>query len=99
MINDVLEYPSTSSNRTWNRNLDHMYLKRLRGSLLRFVLKRPAAITLGVVLMAPSLWLLMQELPWETPATDGLGLVLGATGVAFLLTGIGGRRPDWIDPE
>jgi hypothetical protein len=76
-----------------------MYLKRLRGTLLRFVLKRPAAITLGVALVAPSLWLLVQELPWETPATDGLGLVLGATGVAFLLTGIGGRRPDWIDPE
>ena len=30
--------------------------------------------------------------------TDGLGLVVGATGVAFLLTGIGGRRPDWIEP-
>lgn len=76
-----------------------MHLKRLRGSLLRLVLKRPAAITIGVVLMAPSLWLLLQELPWETAATDGLGLVLGATGAAFLLTGIGGRRPDWIEPE
>jgi hypothetical protein len=74
-----------------------MHLKRLRGSLLRLVLKRPAAITVGVALIAPSLWLLVQELPWETPATDGLGLVLGATGVAFLLIGIGGRRPDWID--
>ena len=76
-----------------------MYLKRLRGSLLRFVLKRPAAITLGVLLVVPSLSLLVQDLPWETPATDGLGLVLGATGVAFLLAGIGGRRPDWIEPE
>ena len=76
-----------------------MYLKRLRGSLLRFVLKRPAAISLGVVMLAPSLWLLMRDLPWETPVTDGLGLVFGATGLAFLLTGIGGRRPDWIEPE
>ncbi len=76
-----------------------MHLKRLRGYLLRLVLNRPAAMTLGVVLIAPSLWLLVQELPWETPATDGLGLVLGATGAALLLTGIGGRRPDWIDPE
>jgi hypothetical protein len=74
-----------------------MSLKRVRGFVLRLVLKRPAAITIGVVLMTPSLWLLMQDLPWETPATDGLGLVTGATGVAFLLTGIGGRRPDWID--
>lgn len=76
-----------------------MHLKRLRGSLLRFVLKRPAAIALGVLLTAPSVFLLIQELPWETPVTDGLGLVLGATGVAFLLAGIGGRRPDWIEPE
>ena len=76
-----------------------MCLKRLRGSVLRFALKRPAAITLGLLLVAPSAWLLVQELPWETPATDGLGLVLGATGVAFLLAGIGGRRPDWIEPE
>jgi len=74
-----------------------MSLKRLRGFVLRLVLKRPAAITIGIVLITPSLWLLMQDLPWETPATDGLGLVMGATGVAFLLTGIGGRRPDWID--
>ena len=74
-----------------------MSLKRLRGFVLRLVLKRPAAITIGVVLMTPSLWLMVQELPWETPVTDGLGLVAGATGAAFLLTGIGGRRPDWID--
>ena len=76
-----------------------MYLKRLRGSLLRFVLKRPAAITLGLMMVAPSLWLLILELPWETPVTDGIGLIVGATGVAFLLAGIGGRRPDWIEPE
>ena len=74
-----------------------MYLKRLRGSVLRFALKRPAAIALGLVLLAPALWLLVQDLPWESPSTDGVGLILGATGVAFLLAGIGGRRPDWID--
>jgi hypothetical protein len=74
-------------------------LKRLRGSLLRFVLKRPAAIALGLVLMAPAAWLLLQDLPWESPATDGMGLILGATGAAFLLAGLGGRKPDWIDEE
>jgi len=72
-------------------------LKRLRGSLLRFLLNRPAAITLGLLLTAPAVWLLVQDLPWESPITDGLGLVVGATGVAFLLTGIGGRRPDWFE--
>ena len=76
-----------------------MSLKRLRGTLLRFVLRRPAAIALGLVLTIPAVWLRLQDLPWETPVTDGLGLVVGATGVAFLLTGIGGRRPDWIEPE
>ena len=72
-------------------------LKRLRGSLLRFLLNRPAAITLGLILTAPAVWLLVQDLPWESPVTDGLGLVVGATGVAFLVAGIGGRRPDWIE--
>jgi len=76
-----------------------MALKRARGWVLRLVLKRPVAIMLGLVLVAPSAWLLFQELPWETPVTDGFGLVIGATGVAFLLAGIGGRRPDWIEPE
>jgi hypothetical protein len=74
-------------------------LKRLRGKLLRFVLRRPAAITLGLIMTVPAAWLLVHDLPWETPVTDGLGLVVGATGVAFLLTGLGGRRPDWIEPE
>ena len=76
-----------------------MYLKRFRGSLLRLVLKRPAAITLGLVLTAPAVWLLAQDLPWESPVTDGLGLVVGATGVAFLIAGLGGRRQDWIEPQ
>ena len=76
-----------------------MALKRARGWLLRLVLKRPVAIVLGLVLVAPSAWLLLQDLPWETPVTDGFGLLIGATGVAFLLAGIGGRRPDWIEPE
>ena len=74
-----------------------MALKRVRGSLLRLLLNRPAAIALGIVLTAPAVWLLTQDLPWESPITDGLGLVVGATGVAFLLAGIGGRRPDWIE--
>jgi hypothetical protein len=76
-----------------------MFLKRVRGSLLRFLLKRPAAIALGLILTMPAVWLLVADLPWETPVTDGLGLIVGATGVAFLLAGLGGRRPDWIEPE
>ena len=74
-----------------------MYLKRARGAVLRLVLKRPAAITLGIVLIAPAAWLMAVDLPWETPATDGISMIVGATGVACLLAGLGGRRPDWID--
>ena len=73
--------------------------KRARGWLLRLVVKRPVAIALGLAFVTPSVWLLLQDLPWESPVTDGVGLVIGATGVAFLLAGIGGRRPDWIEPE
>lgn len=73
--------------------------KRARGWLLRLVLRRPIAIVLGLMLVAPSAWLLIQDLPWESAVTDGIGLILGATGAALLLAGIGGRRPDWIEPE
>jgi hypothetical protein len=36
---------------------------------------------------------------WENAFTDGAGLVAGATGVALVLAGLGGRRGDWVDPE
>ena len=39
--------------------------KRLRGSLLRLVLKRTVAMGVGVALVSPSAWLLFQDLPWE----------------------------------
>jgi hypothetical protein len=71
--------------------------KRLRGWLLRLVLNRPVAIVLGLILLAPAAWLLFQDLPWETAATEGLGLIFGATGAALLLAGLGGRRPDWSE--
>ena len=70
-------------------------MKRLRGWLLRLVLKRTVSIILGAALVAPAAWMLLGEYGWETPTTDGLGLILGATGAALLIQGIGGRRPDW----
>jgi VIT1/CCC1 family predicted Fe2+/Mn2+ transporter len=63
------------------------------------VLDRTVSVVLGLLLLAPALWLFVGEYSWETPATDGLQLVLGATGVALLCAVLGGRRPDWIDPQ
>ena len=51
------------------------------------------------MLLAPALWLFFGGYKWEGPITDGLELVLGATGTALLVAGVGGRRPDWIDPD
>jgi hypothetical protein len=73
--------------------------KRIRGWLLRLVLNRTLSIVTGLLLLAPAVWLFVGDYPWETPLTDGLQLLLGATGIALLLAGIGGRRPDWIEEE
>ena len=72
-------------------------IKRLRGWLLRLVLKRTAAVMVGGFLLAPAVWLLVADLSWENGATDGLGLVLGASGAALILAGLGGRRGDWVE--
>ena len=72
-------------------------IKRLRGWLLRLVLKRTAAVMVGLFLLAPAVWLLVADLSWENGATDGLGLVLGASGAALILAGLGGRRGDWVE--
>jgi len=73
--------------------------RRLRGWFVRLALNRRVSIALGLLLLAPAMWLFAGDYPWETPVTDGFQLVLGATGAAMLFAGIGGRRPDWIDPE
>ena len=73
-------------------------VRRIRGWLLRLVLNRTASIVLGLVLLGPAVGMWIGDYRWETPATDGAGLILGATGAALVLAGISGRRPDWIDP-
>jgi hypothetical protein len=73
--------------------------RRLRGWLIRLALNRSVSIALGLILLTPAVWMLAGDYAWETPATDGLGLIVGATGAALLLAGIGGRRPDWIDRD
>jgi hypothetical protein len=73
--------------------------KRLRGWFIRLVLNRALSVVLGLLLLAPAVWLFFADYRWETPITDGLQLIVGATGAALLFAGIGGRRPDWIEPD
>jgi hypothetical protein len=73
-------------------------MRRTRGRLLRLARDRRLAIVAGLVLVAPAAWLTATEHAWESGMTDGLALVTGATGVAFLAMGLGARRPDWEDP-
>jgi len=73
-----------------------MSLRRIRGALLRFIRRRPAAITVGLLLVLPSAWL---ELSGRASSwwIEGAALVVGATGLALVWTGITGLRPDWVE--
>lgn len=72
-------------------------LARVRGRILRLVLERRNALVLGATLCAPAILLWWRDYRWESWLTEGSALVLGATGVALILAGLGGRRPDWYD--
>ena len=73
-----------------------MAVRRVRGVLLRLVRRRPLALAVGVALAAPAAWL---EFSGVSGAwwLNGLGLVVGATGVALFWTGLTGARPDWSE--
>jgi hypothetical protein len=73
-----------------------MSLPRLRGALLRFIRRRPAAISVGLLLVVPSAWI---ELGGYASAwwMDGMALVAGATGAALIWTSLTGARPDWVE--
>ncbi|MBI4476737.1 MAG: hypothetical protein HY654_06160 [Acidobacteria bacterium] len=71
--------------------------RRLRGVLVRAVLRRWPALVIGVVCLVPSIAVMVGDFAWESSATDGLALVVGASGAAFLIAALGGRRPDWME--
>lgn len=73
--------------------------KRFRGVLLRLVMNRALAVVTGAIVMAPGVWLLAADLPWESGVTDGVALLAAATGAALLWTGLRGRQADWVDPN
>ena len=66
--------------------------------LLRLVRQRRAAIAVGVALAAPAVWL---EFGSHVDAwwIDGLSLILLATGLALIWTGLTGVSPDWVDDD
>jgi hypothetical protein len=71
-------------------------VRRVRGALLRIVRRRGLCVVIGVLLVAPAVWVQFGGVsaPWWA---EGLSLMSGATGAALLWTGIVGLEPDWVD--
>ena len=66
--------------------------------ILRLIRRRAAALALGVAMVLPAAWL---EFVSRVDAwwVDGSSLILGATGIALIWSGVTGVTPDWIDPS
>jgi hypothetical protein len=71
-------------------------LRRARGAVLRLVRRRTLSIAVGLLLLLPAVWLRYSG-RFDAWWLGGTSLVLGATGVALLWTGLIGPGPDWID--
>jgi hypothetical protein len=71
--------------------------RRLRRAVLRVAFNRVAATLAGLVLAGAAAVVAWVDFAWESALTDGLVLIAGATGVAFLVIAITGRSPDWIE--
>jgi hypothetical protein len=75
-----------------------MALRRARGMILRLVRRRALAILVGLALAVPAGWIEFsgRDRAWWL---EGLALVVGATGLAMVWTGLTGASPDWVDEE
>jgi hypothetical protein len=83
----------------WSQAPKEMTLfRRARGALLRLVRRRVLAVAVGVAIAGPAVWL---ELSGRYDAwwIDGLSLILAATGLPLIWSGVVGVTPDWIDSE
>ena len=79
--------------------LSYRMLRRGRGLLLRFVRRRLLAAATGLALVVPAAWIEWGGAGEASWWMSGVALVLGATGVALLWTGIAGLPPDYIDAD
>jgi hypothetical protein len=75
-----------------------MTLRRARGVLLRLVRRRTASIIVGLVMAAPPACLEFSG-RYDAWWIEGLDLVLCATGLALIWTGLTGGGADWVDDE
>ena len=75
-----------------------MLFRRARGALLRLVRRRSLALAVGVAVAAPSAWLEFSA-RYDAWWIDGVSLILAATGLALIWTGVFGVTADWIDPD
>jgi hypothetical protein len=75
-----------------------MLFKRARGALLRLVRRRVVAVVVGVAVAGPAAWLEFSA-RYDKWWIDGVSLILAATGLALIWSGIVGVTPDWIDSE
>ena len=71
-------------------------MRRARGAVLRLVRQRALSIVVGLLLAVPAAWI---EFFARNPSwwQQGLSLIVGATGLALLWTGLTGASPDWIE--
>ena len=64
--------------------------------LLRLVRRRGLSIAIGLALAVPAAWVEFGG-AYASWWAEGGALVVGATGVALLWTGLTGLSPDWVE--
>jgi hypothetical protein len=73
-----------------------MAYRRVRGAILRLVRRRGLSVAIGLVLIAPAAWVEFSGRAWPW-WLEGGALIVGATGLALVWTGLTGLSPDWIE--
>ena len=72
------------------------FIPRTRGVVLRLVRRRGLAIVVGAALAVPAAWVELSG-RFDSWWIEGLALIVGATGIAILWTGLTGISPDWTE--